>query len=185
MSFKSLTNKWLIVKPNVVLTPTIDNVITGLDPYFEGMTSYVTSGFRDANNQLSVIRQYMVKNGLDKKYPQAMTCKVTDQSVRGIYDWQMAWSHLLNLKVIINPALEAVCLMDYFGPAGNGTNRKGSLIRQTPHGRGTAFNVGGGSNGPADEKARVDKAIKDKLPGLVSCLLERNNNALHCDCKKV
>jgi hypothetical protein len=90
---------------------------------------------------------------------------------------------LLNIGVIINPPLAAVCLMDYKGS--DGKNRKGKVINQTPHARGISFNVGGGANGPQDEYAILSQAVKDKVSGLGSVMLERNNNACHCDCYAV
>lgn len=184
MSFTSLSNKYLKVSPNVILTPIIDAVITKLDPYFINHPSVVTSGLRDAYKQLEVIRQYLKIKGLDSKYPQAMTCKPTDMVVGNSteYVWQMAWSNLLSVGVIINPPLQAKCLMDYIR---NGVNKKGEIISQTPHARGTAFNIGAGANGVEDEAAILQKALNDKLPGLADFIKERENNALHCDCYAV
>lgn len=176
-------NKWLTVRDNVVLTPIIEPVIIALDPYFEKhkLKAFVTSGLRDENDQLRVIRSYLVKKGLDSKYPEAMTCKVTDKNPDGTYVWQMGWSALLNVGVIINPAFRAVCLMNYIR---NGVNKKGQWIGQTPHASGRAFNVGGGSNGIMDELAVLNEALKEKkIAGLKSFLAERENNALHVDCK--
>jgi hypothetical protein len=126
----------------------------------------------------------MVKKGLDKKYPEAMTCSVDAKLANGEYVWQMPWSELLHIGVIINPPYEAICLMDYFGPTGKGPNKKGTKISQTPHARGTAFNIGGG-NGVDDEAAVVQTALNDHLPGLRDFLKERENNAIHCNCLKV
>lgn len=176
--------KFLTINPGVILTPIIEPVIYLLDPYFEkaNLKAVVTSGLRDAYKQLEVIRQYLKMKGLDTKYPDAMVCKPQEE-VAGVYKWQMAWSNLLNVGVIINPPLAATCLMDSLRP--NGTNRKGTLINQTPHARGTAFNIGAGANGVADETIVLQKALNDKLPGLAGFLAERENNALHCDCYKV
>lgn len=176
-------NKWLIVKEGVVLTPTIEPVIVGLDKYFEKhkLKAFVTSGYRDADNQLKVVRQYLIKKGLDTKYPQAMTCKVGDKDLNNNYQWQLAWSHLLNIGVIINPPVRAICLMNYIR---NGVNKKGTYINQTPHATGKAFNIGGGNNGIMDELAVLQEAFDDKeIVGLKSFLAERENNALHCDCR--
>jgi hypothetical protein len=176
----SKNNKFLIVQANVVLTAIIEPVIAGLDPYFEkaNLKAVVTSGLRDSNAQLHVIRNYMVKKGLDKKYPDAMTCSVDAKLSNGEYVWQMAWSNLLNIGVIINPAYNATCLMDY-------KDKKGKIIHQTPHARGTAFNIGGGGNGVDDEAAVVQTALNDHLPGLRDFLKERENNAIHCNCIKL
>lgn len=176
-------NKWLIVADNVVLTPVIEPVIIALDAYFEKhkLKAMVTSGLRDHNAQLKVVRSYLVKKGLDRLYPAAMTCKAEDKLPNGEYMWQMAWSNLLNVGVIINPPFKATCLMNYIR---NGVNKKGQSIGQTPHAKGTAFNVGGGSNGIMDELAVLNDALKEKkIPGLKSFLAERENNALHVDCK--
>lgn len=176
-------NKWLIVLPTVKLTPIITPVIISLDKYFQQaqFKGIVTSGLRDGVDQLRVVRSYLTAKGLDKKYPEAMTCKITDQ-VGANYVWQMAWSNLLNIGVIINPPLMAKCLMD---TSYGGKNRKGQVINQTPHARGTAFNIGGGGNGVADEAAILAKALKDKVPGLVSYLVERENNAVHVNCAPI
>jgi hypothetical protein len=179
----SKDNKWLIVQPTVKLTAVIEPVIIGLDKYFEEakLVAHVTSGLRDANDQLEVIRGYLKRKGLDKKYPHAMVCRVDDFEFNE-YAWQMAWSNLLNVGVIINPPLRAVCLMDY---TSGGKNKKGEYINQTPHASGTAFNIGGGGDGVENEAAVLEKALKNKLVGLTSILKERENNALHCNCIKI
>jgi len=177
-------NKWLIVRPGVKLTPIIEPVIIALDEYFakHKLQAFVTSGLRDANAQLAVVRQYLTKKGLDKQHQATMLCKVDDKNPDGTYVWQMAWSNLLNVGVIINPPYRAICLMNYINK--KGINRKGSYINQTPHAAGRAFDVGGGSNGIMDELAVLTEALKDKkIPGLKSFLAERVNNALHVDCQ--
>jgi hypothetical protein len=175
----SKDNQFLLVAPQVTLTPIIEPVIIALDKYFAAanLHAVVTSGLRDAYKQLEVIRQYMRAKGVDKTYPLAMTCKPTDMA-NGNYVWQMAWSRLLNMGVIINPPLQAVCLLDSLRP--NGTNRKGTPISQTPHARGTAFNIGG-----IAAVNVLNQALKEKLPGFASYLVERENNATHCDCYQV
>ena len=182
MAWKSVNNKYLIVKPGVVLTPRTDEVIFQLDPFFKDSPSYVTSALRDAYNQLAVIRQYLVRKGLDKKYPVAMTCKPQDMVFdstlgRNIYAWQWAWSNLLNVGVVINPALQATCLMH---TTFDKRDRFGKVINQTPHARGGAFNIGGGTNGAQDEFDNVTRGAKAGVK--VKPLLERENNACHCDC---
>lgn len=179
MSYKN--NKFLIVQASVIMTPIIEPVIIALDPYFEkaNLKALVTSGLRDANDQLRVIRGYLTKKGLAEKYPEAMTCDVKD--MQGLnYKWQMGWSALLNAGVIINPPLAAKCLMH---TTFDKRDRYGISIGQTPHAKGTAFNIGGGGDGVANEAAVIQQALNDKLKGLVSFLVERENNAVHCNCQ--
>lgn len=184
------SNKYLKVLPSVVLTPVIDYSIHEVDEYFKTCPSFVTSGLRDANDQLRVVREYLKLKGLDKECPGAMICGVTDKvwsddHSETIYAWQYGWSRLLNAKVIINPPLPAKVLLDYFGPTNDGVNRKGNVIGASPHSAGLAFNVGGGNNGPQDEAACIEAALKGGVRSVASYLLERNNNALHVNCRKV
>jgi hypothetical protein len=93
----------------------------------------------------------------------------------------MGWSALLNAGVIINPPKRAKVLMDYIR---GGVNRKGSFINESPHFRGTAFDIGGGDGGIDAELKVIQKALSSgKIKGLVGILAEHNNNAVHCDCR--
>ena len=65
---------------------------------------------------------------------------------------------------------------------GKRSKQKGLFINQTPHARGTAFDVGGNSNGIMDEAAVLAEAKKQNLAGLRGFLLERENNCVHVDC---
>lgn len=178
-------NKYLRVLDNVVLTPVITPVILALDKYFEAakLQALVTSGLRNPQDQLRIIRNYLTSKGLAVKYPEAMVGTVANTMVldgKTIYAWQMGWSALLNSGVIINPPQKAATLMDY--------NRngviipKGRVINGSPHFTGRAFDIGGGINGIADEQAVIAKALADKLPGLLDTLPERENNCSHIDC---
>ncbi len=183
---KAIDNKFLIVKPGVVLTPVIEPVIARLDEYFKraNKVAYVTSGKRNPDGQLTIIRNYLENKGLKDGYPEAFTGGVDDKLTHpkfgAIYNWQLGWSKLLNIGVIISPARTAACLMDYMR---NGINKKGLMINGSPHFAGTAFDVGGGANGVGDEAVILQQALKDRLPGLINILTERENNANHCDCK--
>lgn len=183
---KASDNKFLIVKPGVVLTPIIEPVICALDLYFKeaNKISYVTSGKRNPDGQLQIIRGYIEKKGLKDEFPEAFKGGVTDKFTHpqygAIYNWQLGWSKLLNIGVIVNPPCSAACLLDYIR---DGINKKGRIINGSPHFNGTAFDIGGGENGVADETAILQKALKDRVPGLVNILPERENNANHCDCK--
>jgi hypothetical protein len=185
---KAIDNKFLIVKPGVVLTPIIEPVIIALEPYFEkaNKISYVTSGKRNPESQLQIIRGYIEKKGLKDQYPEAfgkgVNDKITHPQYGSIYTWQLGWSKLLNIGVIINPPCSAACLLDYIR---DGVNKKGRIINGSPHFNGTAFDVGGGENGVADETAILKEAMAAGVQGLTNILPERENNANHCDCKAI
>ena len=183
-------NRFLKVNKSVILTDTIEPVIISLDKYFEkeGKIAYVTSGLRDPLSQLSIIRGYLAKTGLDKVYPDAMKCQLNDKKqfeTKIVYTWQPAWSALLNKGIIINPPIAAECLMDYFR---DGKNKKGQTINTSPHFNGTAFDIGGGVDGidgVVSELKIIQKALTDKLPGLKGYLAERSNNCVHVDAIKI
>ena len=185
-------NRFLKVNKSVILTTTIEPVICALESYFEaeGKVANVTSGLRDAASQLSIIRGYLAKKGMDKKYPEAITCGLNDKKqveTKIVYAWQLGWSALLNAGIIINPPIDAECLMDYNGA--DGKNRKGTIIKASSHFKGTCFDVGGGVDGingnMISEQKIIQKALDDKIPGLISIVLERNNNCVHCNCIKI
>lgn len=181
---RATENKFLIVKAGVVLTPRIERTIVALDKYFEEANhiAYVTSGLRNPAGQLDVIRGYLEKKGLKLDYKDTflydVNKKIEHDKFGSIYSWQLGWSKLLNLGVIINPPASAHVLMDYIR---NGVNKKGLIIHGSPHFKGGSFDTGGGANGIADETAILQKALKAKDTGLINILPERENNANHCD----
>lgn len=181
MSELSRKNKFLIVPASVVLTDRTDAAIAALDPYFEkaNKKATVSRALSTPDDQLRIIRNYLKRQGLDTLYPEAMNCHIRDMK-ESQYVWQMAWSNLLNKGVIINPPLDATCLMDTtYGDSGS---RKGKLIHQTPHVYGGAFDIGGAENGVADEAAIIQQALNDRLPQLRGMVVERVNNCVHVDC---
>lgn len=180
-----LDNKFLIAKPGskIIMTSEVEPIVIQLDKYFEaaGLVAYITRVLSTPEDQLEIIRKYLRSTGLDKKYPEAMYCKITDKNGPH-YVWQMAWSNLLNIGVIINPPLDAWCLMDYIR---DGVNKKGVMIRQTPHMRGKCFDVGGRGEPDAEDPTIKDEAVvlnKAKADGVpIRILLEHKNNCCHCD----
>lgn len=183
MDYTSLLNKWLIVRPGVLLTEVIDPVIAALDPYFEGRHAYVTSGLRSKENQLEIIRTYAKLKGVAKEFPSILTASLDGKTMfegHAVFSWQTAWSRLLERGVIINPPIAAAPLFDYVR---GGVNKKGIVIMPSPHMRGTAFDIGGGSDGIEDERVILALAL-GKVPGMLRVLPERENNALHIDCGK-
>ncbi len=183
---KSKENKFLKVNDGVVLDEFLDAVAVKLDKEFEaaGLHALLTSGIRTAEDQLRIIRQYLKQEGLHTTYPDAMSCKVTDQVTLNneiVYVWQKAWSNLLNVGVIINPPLRAKLLMDYFVSAG--VNRKGHIYEQTAHASKKCLDIGGAKNGINDEMAVLEKAMKN-IPEIISLVKERKNNCAHINLKR-
>lgn len=155
----------------VILDEYLNAVLCSIDKYWAPNSEICTSGIREPEDSLRIIRQYLRSKNLAVKYPDAMTCDINAKDQDGNYVWQMAWSHLLNIGVIINPPLEAVCLMDYIR---NGVNKKGQKIRQSPHVRKTALDLSG-----TDSEVIVKRLVEDKM--IRGYLLERENNCIHMD----
>lgn len=181
---KSYENKFLIVKPHVILTEVIDPVIFALDEYFKqaNIRASVTSGLRKPEDQLRIIRGELTRRDLAQYYQEAfdlITGKTIYEGVE-VYNWAPGWSKLLSVGFIVNPPFAAKCLMDYYRP-GSSENKKGQYIGQSPHTKGMAFDIGGGSDG-LDNELSVLKSAMPKITGLKGYLLERNNNCLHVDC---
>jgi hypothetical protein len=181
-------NKWLLLKNAVKLTEHIDPVIYALDDYFmeANVVAYVTSGLRGPDDQFRIIRNEIQRRsiqGYSELFDGDVLNKKVDYDGQEIYAWQLAWSKLLSLGFVVNPPYPAVVLMDYFRPGSN-ENRKGKLIGDSPHTRGTAFDISGGMNGVTDEAQCVERAM-GKIKGLKGYLIERNNNAIHVDCHPV
>lgn len=171
MRYSAYDNKNLIVPETVVLNDRLNSVLTAIDKYWPPQGEKVTSGVRSPEDSLRIIRTYLKSKDLARLYPDAITCKIDAKLPNGYYVWQMAWSHLLNKGVIINPPLPASCLMDYIR---NDKNKKGQVIGQSPHIRGTAFDISG-----TDSLIIVKRLVEDKM--IRGYLLERENNCIHCD----
>ena len=165
--------KNITIKPGVVLNELQRNKLQELDPEFDFNKQICTSGVRDAADQIRIIRKYLTKKGLNKTYPEAMICGIDDK-VADQYVWQMAWSNLLNIGVIVNPPRAAVVLMDYIRGGGN---KKGQTIQPSPHMRGdetACFDLSGLSAVPIAKRLKEEGKIRNYLP-------ERENNCLHID----
>jgi hypothetical protein len=169
--WEAYSNKNLLVPETVVLNERLNSTLCAIDKYWPPYGETVTSGVRVPEDSFRIIRTYLKSKGLSSKYPETMTCAMDDKNQDGTYVWQKAWSNLLNIGVIINPPLEAECLMDYIR---NGKNKIGQKIRQSPHVRGTAFDLSG-----IDSAVIVKRLVEDKM--ITGYLVERENNCIHCD----
>lgn len=181
-----MLNKFLTLRSGVIRTAVTDPVIARLEPYFAERNHHaiVESIFRDPDAQLRLIQKYCRQRNV--KYTQVHWATVKSRiefQGRDVYQWQPAWSALLSIGVIINPPLDAVCLMDYWR---DGINKKGRMIPASPHQRGTEFDIGGRGGSDAtvtDELAVVQEAMRrDPAIGIRSYTIERENNCLHISC---
>jgi len=166
--------QYITIKPSVVLNDIQRKKLQEIDPEFKGVPQTLTSGVRDAADQIRIIRKYLVKKGLNKTYPEAMVCGIDDKDAAGNYVWQMAWSNLLNVGVIVNPPRAAVVLMDYIRGGGN---KKGQTIKPSPHMRGdetACFDFSGLSGLEIAKRLAAEQKIRGYVP-------ERENNCLHID----
>lgn len=178
-------NKFLILCEGIVRTSITDSVISKLDKYFEQseLHAKVTSILRTQEKQLEIIQSYLIRYKLDGEYQDTMTCHVEDYHTNDknekIYAWQLAWSKLLNIGIIINPPVKAVVLLDYIK---QGVNKKGEFIPESNHFSGKAFDIGGGSDISEELYVVSDAMKKDKLLGIKNYVVERQNNCLHINC---
>ena len=177
-------NRFLLIKDGVILTEHIRPVIDRLDPFFEAakLTAWVTSGLRRPEDQLRIIRNELNRRELSQFYQDAFEDigKKIDYKGEEIFGWQLGWSRLLSEGFIVNPPYPAVALMDYFRPRSK-ENRKGKMIGDSPHTRGTSFDISGGKDGVTNEAMVMEHAMKAKVKGLKGYLIERNNNCVHVD----
>lgn len=171
MKWEAYNNKNLLVPEKVLLNEHLNSTLCAIDKYWPPKGETVTSGVRSTEDSLRIIRTYLKSKDLIRIYPDAMTCAIDAKLPDGNYVWQMAWSHLLNKGVIINPPLPAACLMDYYR---NGKNKKGQIINQSPHIRGTAIDISG-----TDSEVIVKRLVEDKM--IRGYLVERENNCIHID----
>jgi hypothetical protein len=181
--------KALTVRKGVTLTAVMLPVIAGLDPLFfkrNLVGTRITSGLRLPQQQLDLLRSLAAQYGLAKKFPNMNLYELHKRTFyegESVFEWQLLWSTLLGEGVIVNPPLDAKCLLDYFV---EGVNRRGKVIPSTSHSKGTAFDIGGATGKPTidDELAPVEEAYDGSLvPGLASYKVERKNNCIHINCK--
>ena len=180
--------KNLIINDGVVTNPNIDKVLGNLDYFvsnsqYTDVTLYITSAVRTTESQLKIINNYAyLKSVIYKPEMVEDVNKKIFIPVLGkeVYSWQRTWSKLLNIGIIVNPPFEAEVLEDYWKTInGLKVNRKGTMIKGSPHILGKAFDVSG-RNGIDLTFACLDTAMKSGV-GITNILIERENNALHND----
>jgi len=177
--------RWLSYAENVMPSDAIDRTAILIDPFFEGEPSWITSGFRTGDKQLSIIVEKIAHHGIANQFPEYMEnlgkpytdgVKVDEKYY---YWWQRAWSKLLNLGDIVNPPVPAECLFSYIRP-GSKEDKKGQIIPTSRHQQGLAFDIGGGNN-LSEKVKRVMHANQSGNCYIKSYLAERLNNCVHVD----
>ena len=191
----SREDNWLAVQKNVELNERIEESIAAVRPHFARANhkATVTSGYRSPHTQVfQAILPNAKKAHIDTLFPefvqgiaeQWQVGKKVDTPEGNLYWWHRTWSRLLNKNYIVNPPLESVCLYNSF--RADGSNRKDTLIRQTPHSRGSCYDIGGGKNySPNDEYAILLQAKQDPATLIVGMMLETMNDCVHVDIKPV
>ena len=188
-------NEYLKVKPGVVLTPSIEPPIVALDEWFRQYQckSYVTSGLRDPKSQFRIIQQAAIARGLNKEFPQIIAASIDSMMVNGTQSvpvWLPVWSRLLTIGFLVNPPLEAKVMFDYVHPKSERIIPAGTVIQPSAHFKGTAFDIGGrgeSQDQTINDELEILKLAFDSgtIPEILSYTIERENNALHCDCRKI
>lgn len=183
-------NKFLILGDHVIRSGLTDPVIAKLDPFFEkaNRKARVSSIYRSPSYQLQIIRHYLKANKLDKIYVKAMTDGLNQKIKWGgetIYSWQVGWSKLLNIGILINPPMRAKVLLDYYR---HGINKKGEIIGESQHSTGRAFDISGRwkLNNTTNEwiLEEVKKIVADAIAvdpdlGIIYTLIEHGNDCSH------
>lgn len=181
--------KWLSYGENVMPSDAIDRAAEAIDPFFENERSWITSGVRTPEKQLSIIVERVALQHIAKEFPEYETHLGSaydfpvDVEGETLYWWQRAWSRLLNTGFLVNPPVPAVCLFNYINPSTK-ENKKGRIIPVSNHQKGLAFDIGGGKD--LEEKAkRVMHASQSGKCFIKYYIREPKNNAVHVDVEPV
>lgn len=186
---KASSNKFLRVRPDVVLTEITEPVVCALDPFFGEKEHYgwVTSGKRDVEKQLAIIKNYAHLKTVDKEFPDVLGVGLYDKVTYGpkemeVFAWQPAWSRLLQDGVMISPPITCAALFDYVHPT-KGLITAGTVRPASEHfceGPIHCFDIGGASG--LKEEIIIVTGAKQQIPAIVDFLIEHENDALHIRC---
>lgn len=169
-----------------ILNDYTNSKLTAIDKYWPPNSEIVTSVIRTSEDSLRIIRQYLHSKNLARVHPEAMTCEISELNESNYFVWQKGWSNLLNIGIIVNPPLPAICLMDYFrdGLDERGQpikiNKKGQVIGQSPHIPDPKNPMKGAADlSGLDSLTIVKRLAEDKM--IRGFLVERANNCIHLD----
>lgn len=182
---KATENKYLKVQASVVLTPTIEETICLLDPWYEkhDLKAFVTSGVRTYDEQLRIIKERAVACGLALEHPDLAHA---DLNVPIMFDgklvpmWQLVWSECLTRGQMVNPPTPSACLFPYTKPDG-GKRAAGNVVPTSPHQKERAFDIGGGQSLDSVVLVVSEAFASKSLPTLAGYLKEPAQNCCHVD----
>lgn len=182
---KASENKYLTVRPGVVLTPTLEDTICLLDPWFENhnLKAIVTSGVRTYDEQLRIIKQRALACGLGAEHPDLAHADLNTPIMfdgKLIPMWQLVWSEALVRGQMVNPPTPTACLFPYTKPDG-GKRAAGNIVPTSPHQRERAFDIGGGNSLDSVVVVVSEAFISKTIPTLAGYLKEPAQGCCHCD----
>ena len=177
--FISYKNSWLRVENTIALNSTLDCAIHGLDAYFEAAKAvrYVTSAIRTPQEQLRIIIELARKTGITALFSDTDMRTKTNNDY---YIWQPVWSELLAQGFLVNPPIAAEVLSDYVR---DGVNKKGCIIKESPHFYGRAFDINGANkntSGGIETCVQVLESARPAWPDfLVKSYQVEKQNCVH------
>jgi hypothetical protein len=180
----SYADEWFSVSSTTTLDEPLAIAINAIRPYYakHQYKGEVTSGYRSAEHQLSLIIGFLGSHGLGTEFANVISDFDKGRNINQtiVYWWQLAWSRLLDDKVglIVNPPIAGLCLCHSHRP--DGSDRFGMEIPETPHSHGTAFDQDSGRN-MNDELAIMQEAMKDPACRIRNLTIERMQGCLHAD----
>jgi hypothetical protein len=194
-------DQYVPIRVGVILNDMLEAGITRVRLNFAVHQTYaeISSGVRDPEAQVyDAILPNARKAGIENLFPEFVNGRTSHAASDGlivapdeiftafglhqIFWWQRTWSKLLGENYIVNPAYDAVCLENSIRP--DGTNRKGTVIHQSPHTRGTAVDYTTssiGNNSINDVHAVLIDAAKDPLCKIKALTFELQNHCVHSD----
>jgi hypothetical protein len=186
-------NKFLTAHPTFkpVITDVMVDSIRALDPCYAAHNAhaYVTSGLRDQEHQLTIIKNYAHLKALDSEFPNILKIGLHDElNFNGeiVFSWQVPWSRLLEMGEMISPPISAKCLFDYKHPT-KGWIKAGTIRTASEHFCDTdvhPFDIGGGSDLKTSIIIVTEARQMGLLPEVIEAFIEHENNALHIRCTK-
>jgi hypothetical protein len=188
---------YIYIKPDVDLTDKQRERVASLEKYFAEANLQVTltSGRRTQWGQIAVIRKLALDAGIqsDAFYTDFLKERFVSDMIRWddvqgqrlVYWWAPVWSKCLNLGLIVNPPIKALCLEHSF--RNDGTDRYMDIIAASPHldPRGTCIDLSAGKDySPNNELAVLNIARQYTSCAILNIVVERKQNCIHVDFKQ-